>query len=205
MILITGANGQLGTELRYLLDERNEEYVAVDVAEMDITNAQMVDKVFAEVKPSLVYHCAAYTAVDAAEDEGKELDYAINVTGTENVAKAAEAHGATLVYISTDYVFDGQKPVGEEWEVDDRPDPQTEYGRTKRMGEELVEKYSSRFYIIRTLVFGDPTSGWPSLMTVILLIGGFQLLTIGILGKYIGKIFMETKNRPIYVIKEKSK
>ena len=71
MILITGANGQLGTELRYLLDERNEEYVAVDVAEMDITNAQMVDKVFAEVKPSLVYHCAAYTAVDSPEDEGK--------------------------------------------------------------------------------------------------------------------------------------
>ncbi len=71
MILITGANGQLGTELRYLLDERNEEYVAVAVAEMDITNAEMVEKVFAEVKPSLVYHCAAYTAVDAAEDEGK--------------------------------------------------------------------------------------------------------------------------------------
>lgn len=83
MILVTGANGQLGTELRHLLDERNEEYVAVDVAEMDITDAEKVDKVFAEVKPTLVYHCAAYTAVDAAEDEGKELDYAINVTGTE--------------------------------------------------------------------------------------------------------------------------
>ena len=68
MILITGANGQLGTELRHLLDERNEEYVAVDVAEMDITNAEKVDEVFAEVKPTLVYHCAAYTAVDAAED-----------------------------------------------------------------------------------------------------------------------------------------
>ena len=79
MILITGANGQLGTELRHLLDERNEEYVAVDVAEMDITNAEKVDEVFAEVKPTLVYHCAAYTAVDAAEDEGKELDYAINL------------------------------------------------------------------------------------------------------------------------------
>lgn len=90
MILVTGANGQLGTELRHLLDERNEEYVAVDVAEMDITDADKVDEVFAEVKPTLVYHCAAYTAVDAAEDEGKELDYAINVTGTENVAKAAE-------------------------------------------------------------------------------------------------------------------
>ena len=107
MILVTGANGQLGTELRHLLDERNEEYVAVDVAEMDITDAEKVDEVFAEVKPTLVYHCAAYTAVDAAEDEGKELDYAINVTGTANVAKAAEKHGATLVYISTDYVFDG--------------------------------------------------------------------------------------------------
>jgi len=156
MILITGAKGQLGTELRYLLDERNEEYVAVDVAEMDITNEEMVEKVFEEVKPTLVYHCAAYTAVDAAEDEGKELDFAINVTGTENVAKASEKHGATLVYISTDYVFDGKKPVGEEWEVDDRPDPQTEYGRTKRMGEELVEKYVSNFYIIRTAwVFGN--------------------------------------------------
>ncbi|WP_153277606.1 SDR family oxidoreductase, partial [Streptococcus pneumoniae] len=102
-------------ELRYLLDERNEEYVAVDVAEMDITDAEMVEKVFEEVKPTLVYHCAAYTAVDAAEDEGKELDFAINVTGTKNVAKASEKHGATLVYISTDYVFDGKKPVGQEW------------------------------------------------------------------------------------------
>lgn len=124
MILVTGANGQLGTELRYLLDERGEEYVAVDVAEMDITNAEKVDEVFAQVKPTLVYHCAAYTAVDAAEDEGKELDYAINVTGTEIVAKAAAKYGATLVYISTDYVFDGKKPVGQEWEVDDTPDPQ---------------------------------------------------------------------------------
>lgn len=156
MILITGANGQLGTELRYLLDERNVDYVAVDVAEMDITNAKMVEKVFAEVKPTLVYHCAAYTAVDAAEDKGKELDFAINVTGTENVAKGSEKYRATLVYISTDYVFDGKKPIGQEWEVDDLPDLQTEYGRTKRMGEELVENLTSQHYIIRTAwVFGN--------------------------------------------------
>ncbi|EHI73499.1 dTDP-4-keto-L-rhamnose reductase [Streptococcus criceti] len=156
MILITGSNGQLGTELRYLLDERNEEYVAVDVAEMDITNAAKVDEVFAQVKPSLVYHCAAYTAVDAAEDEGKELDYAINVIGTENIAKAAAKYEATLAYISTDYVFDGQKPVGEEWLETDQPDPQTEYGRTKRLGEEAVEKYLDHYYIIRTAwVFGN--------------------------------------------------
>ena len=156
MILITGSNGQLGTELRYLLDERNEEYVAVDVAEMDITDAAKVDQVFAQVKPSLVYHCAAYTAVDAAEDEGKELDYAINVTGTENIAKAAAKYGASLVYISTDYVFDGQKPVGQEWLETDEPDPQTEYGRTKRLGEKAVEKYLDHYYIIRTAwVFGN--------------------------------------------------
>ena len=156
MILITGSKGQLGTELRYLLDERNEEYVAVDVAEMDIIDAAKVDEVFAQVKPSLVYHCAAYTAVDAAEDEGKELDYAINVTGTENIAKAAAKYGATLVYISTDYVFDGQKPVGQEWLETDEPDPQTEYGRTKRLGEEAVEKYLDHYYIIRTAwVFGN--------------------------------------------------
>ena len=150
MILITGANGQLGSEMRHLLDERDEEYVAVDVAEMDITDSEKVDKVFAEVKPTLIYHCAAYTAVDAAEDEGKELDYAINVTGTEIIAKAAAKYGATLVYVSTDYVFDGDKPVGEEWEVDDKANPQTEYGRTKRLGEEADEKYLDNYYIIRT-------------------------------------------------------
>lgn len=156
MILITGSKGQLGTELRHLLDERNEDYVAVDVAEMDITDAHKVDEVFAQVKPTLVYHCAAYTAVDAAEDEGKELDYAINVTGTENIAKAASEHDATLVYISTDYVFNGEKPVGQEWLETDETDPQTEYGRTKRMGEEAVEKLLDKYYIIRTAwVFGN--------------------------------------------------
>lgn len=150
MILITGSNGQLGTELRYLLDERNEDYVAVDVAEMDITNSEKVDDVFAQVKPTLVYHCAAYTAVDAAEDEGKALNQAINVDGTENIAKACQKHQATLVYISTDYVFDGKKPLGQEWLETDIPNPQTEYGSTKRLGEEAVEKYTDKFYIIRT-------------------------------------------------------
>lgn len=156
MILITGSNGQLGTELRYLLDERSVDYVAVDVAEMDITNEDKVEAVFAQVKPTLVYHCAAYTAVDAAEDEGKALNEAINVTGSENIAKACGKYGATLVYISTDYVFDGNKPVGQEWVETDRPDPKTEYGRTKRLGELAVERYAEHFYIIRTAwVFGN--------------------------------------------------
>ncbi|HEL1053484.1 TPA: dTDP-4-dehydrorhamnose reductase [Streptococcus equi subsp. zooepidemicus] len=155
MILITGSNGQLGTELRYLLDERSVDYVAVDVAEMDITNATKVEEVFAQLKPSLVYHCAAYTAVDAAEEEGKALNKAINVAGTEHIAKACERYGATLVYISTDYVFGGKKPAGQEWLETDTPDPQTEYGRAKRLGELAVERYTKQFYIIRTAwVFG---------------------------------------------------
>ncbi|ACG62196.1 dTDP-4-dehydrorhamnose reductase [Streptococcus equi] len=155
MILITGSNGQLGTELRYLLDERSVDYVAVDVAEMDITNATKVEEVFAQLKPSLVYHCAAYTAVDAAEEEGKALNEAINVAGTEHIAKACERYGATLVYISTDYVFDGNKPAGQEWLETDVPDPQTAYGRAKRLGELAVERYAKQYYIIRTAwVFG---------------------------------------------------
>ena len=156
MILITGANGQLGTELRHLLDERGMDYVAADVAEMDITDADKVDAFFAKVAPSVVYHCAAYTAVDAAEDEGKDLNYAINVTGSENVARAAKRHGAVLVYISTDYVFDGNLPLGQEWQVNDQPAPQSEYGRTKRLGEKAVEHLTDAFYTIRTAwVFGQ--------------------------------------------------
>ncbi|WEV60912.1 dTDP-4-dehydrorhamnose reductase [Streptococcaceae bacterium ESL0729] len=156
MILVTGANGQLGTELCHLLDERNEDYVATDAAQLDITDAEAVEKAFAEIKPTIVYHCAAYTAVDKAEDEGKELDYAVNVTGTENIAKACGKYDTTLVYISTDYVFNGEKPIGEEWMEDDATGPQTEYGRTKLLGEEAVHKYAPHHYIIRTSwVFGN--------------------------------------------------
>ncbi|MDR1567728.1 MAG: NAD(P)-dependent oxidoreductase, partial [Streptococcaceae bacterium] len=155
MILITGANGQLGTELRYLLDERNLKYVATDVNELDITDEAQVLEQFKQIKPTIVFHCAAYTAVDKAEDEGKTLDYQINVTGTENIAKASEALKATLVYISTDYVFDGANRNGE-YATDAETNPQNEYGRTKRLGEEAVEKYVSKHYIVRTSwVFGN--------------------------------------------------
>ncbi|MDT2742101.1 dTDP-4-dehydrorhamnose reductase [Lactococcus garvieae] len=156
MILITGGNGQLGTELRHLLDERDVKYFAADVNELDITDKTAVDAFFDKNKPELVYHCAAYTAVDKAEDEGKALNEKINVEGTRNVANAAARVGATLVYISTDYVFNGDLPVGQEWEVDAPADPQSEYGRTKRLGELAVEESGVKFYTIRTAwVFGN--------------------------------------------------
>ena len=103
MILITGGNGQLGTELRHLLDERGMAYTATDAKELDITDGVAVDKFFDENKPELVYHCAAYTAVDKAEDEGRELDEKINVDGTKNVAECADKYRVErMVLISTD-------------------------------------------------------------------------------------------------------
>ena len=154
MILLTGGNGQLGTELRHLLDEKGLNYVSTDAQEMDITDEKATLAFIQELKPTVIYHCAAYTAVDKAEDEGKELDEKINVNGTENVAKAAKAVGAKFVYISTDYVFDGTKKEGV-YKEKDKPNPQNEYGRTKLLGEQAVKDLLDEYFIIRTSwVFG---------------------------------------------------
>ena len=155
MILITGANEQLGSDLVHLLDEKGAKYKAVTIDDMDITKADEVEKVFEQIQPDVVYHCAAYTDVDMAEDEGRDLNYLVNVLGTVNIANAAEKYGAKLVYISSDYVFNGRKPKGEKWHVDDFQDPRNEYGRAKFLGEEAVKQICSKFYIVRTSwVFG---------------------------------------------------
>ncbi|WP_071131266.1 dTDP-4-dehydrorhamnose reductase [Enterococcus timonensis] len=154
MILITGGNGQLGTELQHLLTEKNERFIATDVSELDITDRAATFEYIEKLRPEVIYHCAAYTAVDKAEDEGKALDEKINVDGTCNVSEAAAKVGAKLVYISTDYVFDGTKK-DDEYEVDDKPNPLNEYGRTKLMGEVAVRASGASYYIIRTSwVFG---------------------------------------------------
>lgn len=152
-ILITGATGQLGTELRHLLDERGVAYDAFDAQGLDITDQQAVDTKFADLKPTVVYHCAAYTAVDKAEDEGKQVNWRVNEDGTRNVARAAKRIGAKLVYISTDYVFDGTNPG--EYQVDDPTNPKNEYGKAKLAGEQVVKDETDDYYIIRTSwVFG---------------------------------------------------
>lgn len=150
MILITGGNGQLGTELRHLLDERGVSYTAADVNELDITDKNAVETFFDQHKPEIVYHCAAYTAVDKAEDEGATLNTEINVDGTRNIAQSASKIGAIVIYISTDYVFSGNKNLGEEWEVDDIPHPQSNYGIAKLAGEEEVRHSGAPHYIVRT-------------------------------------------------------
>ncbi|MDF9444755.1 sugar nucleotide-binding protein, partial [Limosilactobacillus mucosae] len=120
-ILITGANGQLGTELRHLLDERGIAYDARDAKDMDITDRQAVEEQVTALKPAVIYHCAAYTAVDKAEDEGKKINWRVNEDGTRNLAEVAAKVGAKLVYLSTDYVFDGTNTG--EYEVSDPTNP----------------------------------------------------------------------------------
>lgn len=153
-ILITGAQGQLGTELCHLLDEKNIEYVGTGSRDLDITDKEAVADYFNEYKPELVYHCAAFTAVDAAEEEpGKTTNQKVNVDGTKNIAEASEKIGATMVYISTDYVFDGKNE--NMYTEDSIPNPQNEYGRAKLGGEKAVSEIMSKYYIIRTSwVFG---------------------------------------------------
>ncbi|WDV25785.1 dTDP-4-dehydrorhamnose reductase [Pediococcus acidilactici] len=152
--LIIGANGQLGTELRNLLDKNNIEYTATDTKELDITNKQAVTDYFVKHSPKFVFHCAAYTSVDGAEEEpGKSINQKVNVDGTRNVAEATKRVGATLIYISTDYVFDGNN--AEMYMEKDQPNPKNEYGRAKFEGEKIVADMVSKYYIIRTSwVFG---------------------------------------------------
>lgn len=155
MNLIIGANGQLGTELCRLFDEQTMEYFGTTTNELDITNQEQVSSFIRELNPKVIYHCAAYTAVDAAEDEGKAMNYLVNVDGTRNIALVAQEIGAKLVYISTDYVFDGCLTDGE-YKTESQTNPQNEYGKSKLQGEEIIQEIMSSYYIIRTSwVFGE--------------------------------------------------
>lgn len=151
-VLVTGAKGQLGTDLMNELEKRGIESIGVDVQEMDITDREACMRVISESKADAVIHCAAYTAVDAAEDN-VDLCRKINGEGTRNVALACQATGAKLMYISTDYVFDGQgtRP----WEPDDSRSPLNVYGQTKYEGELAVEELVEKFFTVRIAwVFG---------------------------------------------------
>lgn len=152
--LVVGAMGQLGQELVNLLKEKNADFTAFNSHEMDITDRDRVFEVFENEQPDVILDAAAYTAVDAAEEEGKELNWKVNQIGTKNLADAANKIGAKLVFVSTDYVFDGQK-LGAYLESD-TVNPQNEYGKAKLAGEEAVINSGAHYYIVRTSwVFGE--------------------------------------------------
>lgn len=151
-ILVTGVKGQLGYDVMNELAKRGHTGIGVDVEEMDITDAEKVEQVIKESEVEAVIHCAAYTAVDAAEDNA-ELCHKINAEGTENIAKVCKELDLKMIYISTDYVFNGEgtRP----WEPDDEREPLNVYGQAKYEGELAVEKYLEKYYIVRIAwVFG---------------------------------------------------
>ena len=172
-VFVTGVGGQLGHDVMNELHKRGYEGVGSDIAPqysgiadgsavtvmpyvpMDITNAQMVEQVLTQVNPDVVIHCAAWTAVDLAEDEDKqEKVRAINVGGTQNIANVCKKLNCKMVYISTDYVFNGQGQ--EPWDPDCKDyAPLNVYGQTKLDGELAVSNTLEKFFIIRIAwVFG---------------------------------------------------
>lgn len=152
-VLVTGAKGQLGFDVVNELKKRNHEAIGVDVEVMDITDAQAVTSVLTNVRPDAVIHCAAWTAVDLAE-ECEEKVRLINAVGTENIAEVCKDIDCKLMYISTDYVFDGQ---GEEpWNPDCKEyQPLNVYGQTKLEGELAVSELLEKYFVVRIAwVFG---------------------------------------------------
>lgn len=157
-VLVTGAKGQLGKKIIDLLSDKYA-LVLTDSEEMDITDKSMVNQVLESSKPDIIIHGAAYTKVDAAE-ENKELCYKINSEGTKNIAEAARQNGAILIYISTDFVFDGDNKTP--YLENNTPKPLSVYGQTKFEGEKYVQEICDKYYIIRvSWLFGELPDGHP--------------------------------------------
>ena len=155
-VLVTGAKGQLGSDLLCELSKRNIESVGIDIEDLDITDAAATKRVIEDInnktKLDAIIHCAAYTAVDAAEDN-EALVTKINAEGTKNIAEVAKTLDVAMMYISTDYVFDGEgkRP----WEPDDKRAPLNVYGMAKYNGELYVEELVKKYFIVRiSWVFG---------------------------------------------------
>lgn len=154
-VLVTGVKGQLGYDVVGELTKRGHEAVGVDIDEMDITNAKAVGNVIGEAAPDAVIHCAAWTAVDAAEDEENVSKVrAVNVDGTRNIAEICKKINCKMIYISTDYVFDGQG--SEPWKPDCKDyAPLNVYGQSKLDGELAVSEILEKYFIVRIAwVFG---------------------------------------------------
>lgn len=154
-ILVTGVKGQLGFDLVNELKKRGQEAVGVDIEEMDVTVPSSVDSVIRRIHPDTVVHCAAWTAVDAAEEEeNREKVHQVNGLGTEYIAQTCKELGIRMMYISTDYVFDGQGSTP--WKPDCRDyQPLNVYGKTKLEGELAVSRNLEQFFIVRIAwVFG---------------------------------------------------
>lgn len=152
--LVTGVRGQLGYDVCKELRSRGlTDIVEANSSDMDITNENNVKEFVDSCKPDVIIHCAAHTQVDKAEEE-VEKAMAINAVGTANMVEAAKRNNAKIIYISTDYVFDGNKPLNELYETTDIANPQNIYGKTKYLGEKIARLYEKSFIVRTSWVFG---------------------------------------------------
>lgn len=152
-IIVTGSNGQLGTDVMAELAAKGHDVIGADLPETDITNEAQVENLIAESNADAVIHCAAYTNVDLAESE-REICRKINVDGTLNIAKACQNSGIKMLYISTDYVFSGNGEVA--FETDSPKAPCNFYGESKLGGENAVTENCEKYFIVRiSWVFGE--------------------------------------------------
>lgn len=152
-VLVTGANGQLGCEMRNVSFCSSDRYIFTDVGELDITDAAAVEKLLSSEKVDVIVNCAAYTNVDQAEDDEATADL-INHEAVAILASAAAKYGAILIHISTDYVFDGHSCIP--YKEDDPTSPTGAYGRTKLAGEHAVIESGCRYMIFRTAWLYSP-------------------------------------------------
>lgn len=146
-ILVTGAKGMLGQDLCPILEQNGYEVIPTDYDTLDITNETQAKEVILNHKPDIIIHAAAYTNVDKAESDYDNA-YKLNAIGSANIAKIASEINATIVYVSTDYVFDGTKETP--YLPNDKTNPISVYGETKLLGEKEIQKYCKKFYIART-------------------------------------------------------
>lgn len=162
MIIVTGAKGQLGGDVCDLLTSQGTEHIGIDIADLDITDEKAVSDFFDRVKADALIHCAAYVAVDKAEDD-KELCFAVNEKGTKNLADACRKHNIKMLYVSTDYVFSGEGETP--FLPDDEKAPLSAYGLSKLRGEEAVKERLDRYFIVRTSwVFGEKNTNFIATM-----------------------------------------
>lgn len=162
MILVTGAGGQLGGDVCNVLKRNGKAFIPTDADTLDITDENAVKAFFEANSIDAVIHCAAYTAVDKAEDE-REKCFLVNKTGTKNLARCAQSQGAKMLYVSTDYVFSGNGDSP--FNVNDPKGPLNSYGESKLEGEQAVLESCKRFFIVRTSwVFGEKNTNFIATM-----------------------------------------
>jgi dTDP-4-dehydrorhamnose reductase len=176
-ILVTGGYGQLGTALGEVLE--NHEVRLTDTDTMDITSSEQIEAVFAEFRPEVLVHGAAYTNVDGCE-QNPDLAEAVNAQGTRNLAEACQKYGTAMVYISTDYVFDGTKK--DPYLPDDEPSPISAYGRSKLEGERATATVPEHWILRTSWVFGE---GKNFVQTMIGLAANHEVLTV--VGDQVGR------------------